>query len=151
LGVSEPKLMQAIIPLTVLQTQLADSKNLPLKQIAKNFGLELNVPISIKIVSRDAENFQAELSEEQLRRFVNWRDSLLDRLIILGASKGEVEQVLERTGLVRDVIAIDSLGLFEQALTCKLGTDAAGLIPRVGRYMKFARFLVFNPRFSLNF
>ena len=54
--------------------------------------------------------------------------------------------VLERTRLNRDVIGMEALGLFEHALTCKLGTDAAGLIPRIGRYMRHADFSVFNPK-----
>jgi hypothetical protein len=43
------------------------------------------------------------------------------------------------------------LGLFEQVLTCKLGTDAAGLIPRIGRYMRNARFFVYNPKKLVSF
>jgi hypothetical protein len=70
----------------------------------------------------------------------------LDRLIILGASQGEIETVLERTRLNRDIIGIEELGMFEHALTCKLGTDAAGLVSRVGRYMRNSRFIVFNPK-----
>jgi len=28
----------------------------------------------------------------------------------------------------------------------KLGTDATGLIPKIGRYMRKAEFVVFNPK-----
>jgi hypothetical protein len=38
------------------------------------------------------------------------------------------------------------LGLFEHALVCKLGTDAAGLVSKVGRYVRNARFIVYNSR-----
>jgi len=38
------------------------------------------------------------------------------------------------------------LGMFEHVLTCKLGTDAAGLIPKIGRILKNAKFAVFNPK-----
>jgi hypothetical protein len=82
----------------------------------------------------------------QLERIQVWQNSLLDRLIILGASLSEVELVLERTRLNRDVIATESLGMFEYALTCKLGTDAAGLVSVVGRYMRNAVFIVYNPK-----
>jgi hypothetical protein len=70
----------------------------------------------------------------------------LDRLIVLGATAADVEAVLERTRLNRDVIDVERLGLFEYALTCKLGTDAAGLVPRMGRYMRNVVLVVFNPR-----
>jgi hypothetical protein len=68
----------------------------------------------------------------------------LDRLIVLRAALGDVRMALERARLNRDVIETERLGLFEYALTCKLGTDAAGLIPRVGRYMRNAIFVVFS-------
>jgi hypothetical protein len=53
---------------------------------------------------------------------------------------------LEYAKLNRDVISVEPLGMFEHALTCKLGTDAAGLISKIGRILKNARFAVFNPR-----
>jgi hypothetical protein len=36
--------------------------------------------------------------------------------------------------------------MFEHALICKLGTDAAGLISEIGKNMGNVRFQVFNPR-----
>jgi hypothetical protein len=49
------------------------------------------------------------------------------------------------------VIGLESLGMCEHALVCKLGTDAAGLIPRIGRILKSAKFAVFNPRKIMRF
>ena len=54
--------------------------------------------------------------------------------------------MLERTRLNRDIIGVEELGMFEHALTCKLGTDAAGLVSKVGRYMRNFGFIVFNPK-----
>jgi hypothetical protein len=75
----------------------------------------------------------------------------LDRLIILGASKEKIESVLERTRLNRDVIDIETMGMFEHALTCKLGTNAAGLVSIVGRYLRNSVFAVFSTKRSLDF
>ncbi|MGD0450189.1 MAG: DUF2110 family protein [Candidatus Bathyarchaeia archaeon] len=148
-GIFEPKIIQAAIPLAYLQAQLADGKKLDLQKISEIFGLRENLPLTIKVTRlNDEENevLQAELSVEQIERIRLWQQSLLDRLIILGASQGEIETVLERTRLNRDIIDIEDLGMFEHALTCKLGTDAAGLVSKVGRYMRNSRFIVFNPK-----
>lgn len=148
-GVFEPKIIQATIPLAHLQAQLADGRKVDLKKISEIYGFYENLPISIKVIHIDSEEdglLQAELSIEQTERIRLWQQSLLDRLIILGVSLGEIETVLERTRLNRDVIGTESLGMFEYALTCKLGTDATGLIPKVGRYMRNAAFIVFNPK-----
>ena len=149
IGIFEPKIIQATIALAYLQAQLTDGKKLDLQKISEIFGFKENLPLTIKITlfnNEENKELQAELSAEQIERIRLWQQSLLDRLIILGALNGEIETVLERTRLNRDIIDIEDLGLFEHALTCKLGTDAAGLVSKVGRYMRNSRFIVFNPK-----
>ncbi len=148
IGVFEPKIVQAVIPIAKLQVQLVHGKILDLTKIGEVFGLVEGLPIKIQLASSDSEEewVQAELSTEEVSRLQNWQMSLLDRLIVLGASKMSIELVLERTRLNRDVIDVEELGLFVHALTCKLGTQAAGLIPRIGRYMRYSLFAVFSPK-----
>ncbi len=153
-GVFEPKVIQARVPLASLQAQLVGGREVGLKKIVEVFGLAEGLPLSVKVTSQseeEAEDLNAELSVEQVERLHAWQQSLLDRLIVLGASKDLVESVLERTRLNRDVIDVEGLGVFEHALTCKLGTDAAGLIPRIGRYMRYSVFVVFNAKKSIDF
>ena len=148
-GIFEPKIIHATIPLAHLQAQLADGRKVDLKKIAEVYGFCPNLPISVKTTrlnGGDETLLQAELSTEQIEKIRLWQQSLLDRLIVLGASLNQIEMTLERTRLNRDVIATEDLGLFEHALTCKLGTDAAGLIPKIGRYMRNAEFNIFNPK-----
>ena len=148
-GVFEPKIVQATISVISLQAQLVDGKKIDLQKISEIYGFKENLPLTIKVTrlnDEENEDLQAELSEEQIEKIHLWQQSLLDRLIILGASLGEIETVLERTRLNRDIIGTEELGLFEHALTCKLGTDAAGLVSKVGRYMRNSRFIVFNPK-----
>ncbi len=148
-GIFEPKMIQATVPLAYLQAQLADGRKVDLKKISEVYGFHLNLPLSIKTICLNGEEdkpLQAELSTAQIEKIRLWQQSLLDRLIVLGSSAGEIEKVLERTRLNRDVIGTEALGLFEHALTCKLGTDAAGLIPKIGRYMKNSTFVIFSPK-----
>ena len=147
-GVFEPKVIPATISLAHLQAELVGGKQVALKKISELYGLVEDLPLSVKVVEADTESgvLKAELSPEQVEKLRLWRQSLLDRLIVLRLSLGEVERVMERTRLERDVIGVEALGMFEYALTCKLGTDAAGLISRVGRYMRNGRFVVFNSR-----
>jgi len=153
-GIFEPKITRAVIPLAYLQAQLADGKKADLKKIAEVYGLQENLPLNVKVVDipcGEDGQLQAELSTAQIEKICLWQQSLLDRLIVLGATVREIETVLERTRLNRDVVNTERLGLLEYALTCKLGTDAAGLIPRMGRYMRNAVLVVFNPRKILEF
>lgn len=153
-GVFEPKTIQAVVPIAALQSELANGRKADLKKIADAYGLQENLPLNVRVVdltSDEEGRLPAELAESQIERIRLWRQSLLDRLIVLGWTAGDIEAVLERTRLNRDVIDVERLGLFEYALVCKLGTDAAGLIPRMGRYMRNAVFVVFNPRKILSF
>jgi hypothetical protein len=152
-GIIEPKASYATIPLASLQAQLAEGKKVALQKIVELYGLCENLPIKIKVtnVSGGEGGMLAELSKGQVEKLISWQGSLLDRLIILRSPLSLIEKTLERTRLSRDIISVESLGLFEHVLTCKLGTDAAGLIPTVGRYFKSAQLVVFNPKKVLQF
>jgi hypothetical protein len=148
LGVFQPKTVHATIPLSYLQAQLVDGRKTALKKIAELWGLCENLPMSVKVarVNEEESRIEAELSNRQVKKYEVWQESLLDRLLVLGSSLYEIKMTLEHAKLNRDVIGVEPLGMFEHALTCKLGTDAAGLIPKIGRILKNAKFAVFNPR-----
>jgi|WetSurMetagenome_2_1015567.scaffolds.fasta_scaffold472527_1 hypothetical protein len=148
IGILKPKAVYAAVPLGNLQSQLVDGKKLPLKRIAELWGLCENLPITVKVVSPEVKDgaVAAELAPEQTARFLHWRNSLLDRLLVLGESSEQVKLIVQSTGLERDVIDVEALGMFEHALVCKLGTDAAGLIGRLGSKLRKAKFTVFSPK-----
>jgi hypothetical protein len=147
-GVFQPKIVYATIPLRHLQAQLVDGRKIALRKMVDLFGFCEGLPINVRValVSEEGSRMEAELSTRQVEKYGNWRESLLDRLIVLGSSAYEVKTALELAKLERDIISVESLGMFEHALVCKLGTDAAGLIPKIGRILRNARFAVFNPR-----
>jgi len=147
-GVFNPETIHAVVQLSSLQAALVDGRKVALKKIAELFGLSNDLPLTVKItaLNKAERHMEAELATAQLARFDTWQKSLLDRLIVLGAPIQDIYKTLRRSGLSRDIVLTESLGLFEHALTCKLGTDAAGLIPTIGRDLRTARFVVFAPR-----
>jgi hypothetical protein len=147
-GILKPETVHATIPLRHLQAQLVDGRKIALRKIAELFGLCEDLPVYVKVscLSEDENRIEAELSTEQIERYRVWRESLLDRLLVLGPSLHEIKMTMEHAKLERDIIGVENLGMFEHALTCKLGTDAAGLIPKIGRNLRNAKFAVFNPR-----
>jgi len=147
-GVFQPKIVHATIPLRHLQAQLVDGRKIALRKIVELFGFCEDLPINVKVVhvTKEGSRIEAELSTRQVGKYEVWQESLLDRLIVIGSSRYEVERMLEYAKLNRDVINVEHLGMFEHALTCKLGTDAAGLISKIGRTLKSSKFAVFNPK-----
>ncbi|MDI6847170.1 MAG: DUF2110 family protein [Candidatus Bathyarchaeia archaeon] len=152
-GVFSPNIVDATIPLQHLQARLGDGRKTSLKKLVELFGFCENLPLTVKIYSVDKENrgIEAMLSERQLILYKGWIKSLLDRLIILGASFNEVMLALKQARCNRDVVNIESLGFFEHAVVCKLGTDAVGLIPKIGKRLWNANLGTFNPREILRF
>lgn len=148
IGVVIPETVDAMIPLNRLQAQLGDGRKIALAKLVELFGLRENVPLDIRVTNVDMQNkyIEAELSDKQLRQFSNWTRAMLDRLLIVGASYRELRSAMKESQIERDVVGIEPLGMFEYAITCKLGTDAAGLIPKIGRRLERAVFTVFNPR-----
>jgi hypothetical protein len=153
IGVFSPDVIDAGISLQHLQAQLADGRKISLKKIAKLFGFCEKLPLSVKIhnVDQDSRRIETTLSERQISQYNGWTKSLLDRLIVLGASFHEVMLAVKQTRCNRDIINIETLGLLEHAIVCKLGTDAVGLIPKIGRKLGNASFSVYNPREIIKF
>ena len=148
MGIFSPSIYDATIPLARLQAQLVDGRKSTLKEIAGLFGFSENLPITVKIdnIGKDKSLIDAEVAEKQRRQYIAWTESMLDRLLILGASHNGIEMAVEQAGFNRDVVNIEPLGGFEYAVVCKLGTDAVGLIPRIGKNLRNASMAVFSPR-----
>ena len=49
-GIFEPKIIQATIPLTYLQAELADGRKVDLKKISEVYGFHPNLPLSVKTI-----------------------------------------------------------------------------------------------------
>lgn len=149
IGVFSPRICDAVVPLKSLQAQLADGKEFSLQQISELFCLCDNLPLRVKVVgSVDAGKkcVEAELSEAQLSQVKRWICSSLDRLLVLGAPFSDVEHAVYASKHARDVVRVESLGLLEHAVVCKLGTYAVGLTPRFGRFLSRAVLEPFCPR-----
>jgi len=149
IGFSSPQFYGAFIPLQTLRAQIADGKALLYKQIIDSFCLYENLPLGIKTVS-NIENeekwVRAEFSEGQLSQFALWLNGYIDRLIVFGVPRSHVENAVKESKHIRDIIKINSMGLLEHAVVCKLGTDAVGLIPKLGKLLSTARLAPFSPR-----
>ncbi len=148
IGVSNPNFCSAVIPLSTLRAQLLDGRNMALEDAADLYCLYDHVPLQVKILTElDSARlvWGAELSEAQLSLISNWLMTNLDRLIVLGSNRMEVEAAIQGAGHSRDIVKIETLGPLEHALECKLGTDAVGLMPKLGRRLRKAALRPFNP------
>jgi len=147
IGIFQPKALYAEIRLDTLKAQLADGLELPLKRLTELYCLLHNMPLYVKILDIETNGeLRSELANQQLVLFDDWLDLMLDRLLVLGVPVGHVKQAVEESRHFRDVVKIESLGWLEHVIVCKLGTDAVGLIPAIGRILRGATLASFSPR-----
>ena len=57
------------------------------------------------------------------------------RITINSVTRGEVHATVNRAGHANDIVTIDRLGLLEQSIVCKPGTDPPGLLAALGPYL----------------
>jgi len=148
-GVFSPRVCDAVVPLKSLRAQLVDGKELSLQQISDLFCLCENLPLKVKLVGSvetEEKCVEAELSESQLSQVRRWIRSSLDRLLVFGAPFSDVKRAVYASKHARDVVRVESLGLLEHVVVCKLGTSAVGLMPRFGRFLSYAVLAPFCPK-----
>jgi hypothetical protein len=138
--------LTAVVSEETLRAQLADGKAVPFEELVELFCLVDNFPVEVKLSEDVNAKSKAILSEGQVRLFRSWVQMRFDRLIVFGVLFSDVEKAVNSCRLGRDVMGVESLGFLEQAVLCKLGTDAVGLIPRLGRVLKSAVLVPFSPK-----
>ena len=129
-----------------LQAQLADGKSIPLREVVDCYCLYPGMRISVRIAARDNDKAECWLSDEQIDRFSRWVTSGLDRIQAFECYRREAEAAVLNMHLSRDVIAVQPLTLTIQSIVCKLGTDAVGLIPKLGHGLKKQKLRPFLPK-----
>jgi hypothetical protein len=140
--------LKAVVSEKTLQCQLVDGKKIPLQRIVELFCLVDHLPCEVKLtesIKNKSKNVNAFLSERQISLFQNWIQYRFERLIVLGSLFSDVEKSIKLCRLSRDVIRIESLGVLEQVILCKLGTKSIGLITKLGHYLKSAVLVPFSP------
>ena len=88
------------------------------------------------VTELDGENISVELADEQREQLVSWRKYPFDRVIVIGADKIQAENAVRFSGLQDDIVKVESLSLFVQSLLCKIGTDAPGVIAKIGNRLR---------------
>jgi hypothetical protein len=97
-------------------------------QIRTRFGIVQHVPL------RFVEGDPPRLAEEQRDQCYEWSRST-GRLNVNSATRSEVRATLNRAGHADDVATVERLGLLEQSVVPREGTDPPGLLASVGEYL----------------
>ena len=136
IGIREPNPKDALFPLHRMRAQIADGQTLSAREILDQNAFVDYVPFKVAVTELDGENISVELEDQTRERICSWKKSPFDRVIVVGADKSQVENSIRASGLQGDIIEVDSLALFVQCLVCKIGTDAPGVIAKIGHSLR---------------
>jgi hypothetical protein len=147
IGIEHPKPTFVNVKLSSLQAQLADGiQSTSNRTIAQNYCIFPEMPSSIRVTRSTPNEIEGWLSDSQVSLFSNWITSGLERIQVFSCLPSQLESAIRKTQLERDIVSAEKLSLTVQSMICKIGTDAIGLIPRVGSILKKNQLSPFIPR-----
>jgi hypothetical protein len=136
IGIQEPAPKDALYPLHRMRAQLAEGEPKSSREILDANALVDYFPLEMVVTELEGDNISVELDDESRDRLVSWRKYPFDRVIVVGADKTLVENVVRASGLQGDVVKVEGLSLFVQSILCKIGTDAPGVIAKIGKRLR---------------
>ncbi len=147
IGVDSTQKIDAFLPLYTLRTQLAKDEKIPLRKLLEIYGFLDHLRLAIKIESIDSlrRKIQVSLSQAQVDTFREWVHTKLERLIINGVTRHHLKKIITKTGHFRDVVAIERLGILEEMIVCKPGTNAPGILSKIGPLLPNSEIQLFVP------
>lgn len=98
-------------------------------QVRDRFGLVQHLPL------RFTAGDPPRLADDERDRLFEWTRGDNGRLNVNSATRGEVRATINRAGHARDIVTVERLGLLEQSVVCREGTDPPGLLASVGEYL----------------
>ena len=147
IGIISPRRSYGLYPLHRIRTQLAEDKAESLKEIAKKFCLYKGIPINVRIEDiKNVKRINLAITDEQESHLKDWNRYPFDRVVVIGAFTNQVRKAIKRTLLSKDIIRLDPLSFTTSLLTCKLGTDAPGVISKLGQELRHAKLYSFIPK-----
>ena len=148
IGIETPKPSKVIISLNALRAQLADGRPLSGREIIDNYCLIPGSTVAIRVTRLDPSSGAVEgwLSDSQIELFSDWIKLGLDRIHVFDCSRERLNYAIRKANLERDIISTESLTITAHSVQCKLGTDAVGLIPKLGSILRKNQLKPFIPR-----
>lgn len=100
-------------------------------QLVERFGLVQHLPMRFVYGGEDEPS---RLADEERDRLYEWTRGT-GRVNVNNATRGEVRATVNRAGHAKDIVTVERLGLLEQSVVCRDGTDPPGLLAAIGPHL----------------
>lgn len=117
-------------PIRVPTSELGLGQGRP-AQLVERFGLVQHLPMTF-VYGDDEE--PPRLSDAERDRLFEWTRGP-GRVNVNSATRGQVRATVNRAGHAKDIVTVERLGLLEQSVVCREGTDPPGLLAAIGPHL----------------
>ena len=145
IGILTPKPVDGLYPLHSIRAQLVEGRQLPIRQIINRYHFYDDFPIEVRIAKLKEGKIEVELSDRQCESITEWTALPFDRVIVYHALPNDLQSAIKSSSVERDLAKVDSLSLTTHLLTCKIGTQAPGIVAKLGSHLKGSRLFSFMP------
>jgi hypothetical protein len=97
-------------------------------QIRERFGLVQHLPMKF------VEGETPRLADAERDRLYEWTRGT-GRVNVNSVTRAEARATVNRAGHAQDIVTVERLGLLEQSIVCREGTDPPGLLAAIGQYV----------------
>jgi hypothetical protein len=148
IGIEIPQPLSVRVSLSALRAQLCDGKPLRVEEIGEHYCINRGGKLTVRItrLEPDTHTLEGWLADSQIEHFSEMIAPRLDRVQVFNCTGRRLEFALRKANLERDVISVEPITLAMHSIVCKLGTDAVGLIPKLGSLLKRTELKPFLPR-----
>jgi len=101
------------------------------RQAVERFGLVQHQPLAFEADDGGEPHAPAERERDRL---FGWRRGP-GRVNVNSATRGGVRATVNRAGHASDIVTVERLGLLEQSIVCREGTDPPGLLAAIGPHL----------------
>jgi len=128
--------------------QLADGKKVPPKDVTEFYGMLPELPVSIRVSKAGTGETPPEgwLSDSQISLFSDWVVCGLERVQVFDCLPRQLNYAVRESHLEGDIISTEQLSLTTHSVVCKVGTNAVGVIPRLGSILRRSKLVPFVPK-----
>lgn len=147
IGIEVPRPLSVKIDVSTLRAQLCDGKPLAMEEITESYCLQPESKIAIRITHLESESGVIEgwLADSQLDSFSDIISFNLERVQVYHCTRSQIDSAVRRNNIERDIISVENMSLTTHSVICKLGTDAIGLIPKLGSALRMSGLRPFIP------
>lgn len=148
IGLEKPAPWNVSISLRTLRAQLCDGKPLSGMEIGEYYCIHPGERLTVRLtrIDQGVGKIEGWLADSQIDLFSELIASRLERLQVYSCTRRRLAFALRKAKLERDVISVESNTLVTQSVVCKLGTNAVGLIPKLGAVLRKSELKPFLPR-----